>query len=424
MPPKTPSLFSRIIVSLFIALSWAHTTSKAVAEPPRTAPIIDGTPVSADEYPYVARIEYEGDILCTGTLVGQRHVLTAAHCFYDEDGRRSVGNGDLIVRFGSSQTIRSSQVYINSTYRARENACNEGEIDAAVVVLARDVTGVSPIPMMSSAVASGSTVFLAGFGTQGSGDTGEDGTTPDVGTVKVGNASVDGFGDDPPSNNSDSIYFYWNFISGESNTASGDSGGPAFQDVDGQRHLAGITCGGYGNSEYGTYSLDTRVDKIKSWVDSHIGSQPTSRTVNIKGVELNYDNSKNDYLYIKGQIEVGSAFKPRGKTFTVKIGNYTKSFKLNADAEAGNSKSYFGLTGSYRGSAFKSSTVKYEVEFIRLPQLFQEFSGLGFPVSADATANQEAVLPITISVDGVEGTASTIVSYRTRGKVWKVKPGQ
>lgn len=398
--------------------------ARSHAEPPSVR-IIEGTPVSADDYPYVARLEYQDDILCTGTLVGPRHVLTAAHCFFGESNQREVGHTDVTARFGSSQTIRSSHVYIHPSYVSREGACNEGEVDAAVIVLARDVSGISSIPMMPDAVSSGSSVLLAGFGTQGNGNTGEDGTVPDIGTINIGNASVDGFGDDPPSQNQDSLYFFWNFMSGESNTGSGDSGGPAFQDYNGQRHLAGITCGGYGNSEFGTYSLDTRIDKIKSWVDSHLSTTPpTSRSVNIKAAELNFDNARSDYLYLRGQLEVGSGFKPRGKKITVKIGNYSRQFRLDSNAESGNSKSYFGLTGAYRGSAFRSSVVRYEVEFERLPQLFQEFSGFGFPVSSEATEGQEAVIPVTVTIDGTEVSATSILAYRSRGKVWKVKAGQ
>lgn len=409
---------------LLLAASFISFIRPVSADVPRTEPIIDGTPVNADEYPYVGRIELDGDVLCTGTLVAPRYVLTAAHCFYGDDGRRSVGNTAVSVRFGRNTRIGSANVAIHPTYRSRDSACIEGEVDAAVITLKQDATGITPIPMMSSSVAAGSTVFLAGYGTQGDGASGEDGTTPPVGTINVGNASVDGFGEDPPTSNPNSLYFFWNFISGESNTASGDSGGPAFQDVGGQRHLAGITCGGYGNAEYGTYSLDTRVDKIKAWVDSHIGNQPSgNRWVNIKAVELNYDNSRNDYLYIRGQLDVGTGFKPRGKLVTIKIGNYTRQFRLDADGEAGNSKSYFGLTGAFRGAAFRNSTVKYEIELIKLP-VFREFAGFGFPVSANASANQEAVIPLSIIVDGTESSASSVLVYKPRGRVWKVKPGQ
>jgi hypothetical protein len=80
----------------------------------------------------------------------------------------------------------------------------------------------------------------------------------------------------------DNLYVEWNFDrdAGESNTAGGDSGGPAFANVNGATILNSITCGGTGNAGFGTSSTNTRVDTLAPWIDSVTGvmveNQPPS----------------------------------------------------------------------------------------------------------------------------------------------------
>ncbi len=253
---------------LFILILLIPCSGRAV---PNTEKIIDGTQVSENDYPYVARLLVSGQMFCTGTLVGNRHVLTAAHCFFDERNRQAIGDTDVTVRLGS-QEFRSVSVRIHPTYRSRSGACVEGETDAALIELAESPSGVAAIGLYGAALPIGTELLLAGFGTQGSGSRGENGTVPPIGVVNIGRTVLEGYGDNPPRQNQNSTYFYWVFDQGEANTASGDSGGPAFADIGGTRYIAGITCGGGGNAEWGTDSFNTRGDLIKNWVESFAGT--------------------------------------------------------------------------------------------------------------------------------------------------------
>lgn len=161
------------------------------------ANILDGTRVSETQYPFVARLNYAGDLLCTGTLIGSRYVLTAAHCFFDSRNRRAVGDTDIVARLNGVE-YSSTKVSIHPTYRARSSACVEGEIDAAIIELASDVGGVSPVPLVEAASPVGSTILLVGYGTEGTGNTGENGSIPPVGLVNAGSTVIQGYGDSPP----------------------------------------------------------------------------------------------------------------------------------------------------------------------------------------------------------------------------------
>jgi hypothetical protein len=466
----------------------------------RPAPrIIDGTPASEMDYPYVANLLQGGEMFCTGTLVGPKHVLTAGHCFFDEKNRRVVGDTDVTVRLGGQQ-IQSAGIQVHPAYVSRSSACVEGETDAALVELAETVSGISPIPVLDAPAPVGATVLLAGYGTQGSGSTGEDGTLPPTGVLNVGSTVIDGYGDNPPQQNLNSSYFYWTFERGESNTASGDSGGPAFYSVNGQFYLAGITCGGEGKSEYGTASFQTRTDLIVSWIQSIAGVLPadsppsfpqlapksawlggnfsyavpvsgseplelsasnlpeglslSGRTISgvpaaagsysvglsaanpfgsassslvivvsgynpalaIKKALLQFDDDKNnDFLDVTGTILVTPNFKPRGKRVMMRIGRFSKTFRLASNGQStGNGRSYFDLYGS-----LKTGKAKFDLTFERVP-LAEELSTLGFPSTADAVGGQEVALPLSVTIDGVESSATVTLRFGARDERWRI----
>jgi hypothetical protein len=227
-----------------------------------TSRIIDGTLVPVSQYPYVAQI-VAGDFTCTGTLVASQYVLTAAHCFYDENNRlqTNLSNYGAVL---NGTYYQAESVTVHPTYVSRSSACVEGETDAAIMKLSAAVSSITPIPLQRSVPQVGTQLLLVGFGTQGSGSSGENGTFPDDGFVNFGYTVIESVPNDS--------HVDWTFNSGESNTAGGDSGGPAFYDEAGTRYINSITCGGTGRAQIGTSSTNTRADTMAAWVDSVTGT--------------------------------------------------------------------------------------------------------------------------------------------------------
>lgn len=201
---------------------------------PEPAPIVGGMPVAPGAWPNVVAIELPLT-LCTGTLVSDRVVLTAAHCLEngEQPGQLRVRLGDDIYGPGTSYEVERYGVHPKYCGSDPE-VCKVDVWDYGYVVLREPVVGVTPArPLVTQeawdeAMAVDAPVTLVGFG---------DNEQPLAGIKREVEAPIVQFS---PSG--------LEFQAGGMglDTCSGDSGGPVFVTLgSGEVLLAGVTSRGF-----------------------------------------------------------------------------------------------------------------------------------------------------------------------------------
>jgi cysteine-rich repeat protein len=230
--------------------------------------IANGVPTTDQPTTGALLVGSSGFQACSGTLIGCRTFLTAAHCVCNENGSTcNPSESSYQVFLQHEGLFQVSQITPNPSYV-------DGSLqnDIAVVTLSAFADGISPTPMASTAPAFGSSGTIAGFGTlndapqMGSGIKRE-------GAIVTANCNLIG--------GSNSQLVCWDFgpplgpPGTDSNTCPGDSGGPLFTSSGGQTVISGVTSFGTGPCAGDDFSGDTNVATHAGWVASVAGSDVT-----------------------------------------------------------------------------------------------------------------------------------------------------
>jgi hypothetical protein len=228
-------------------------------------PIINGT--IDQDHPFVVGLtDNIGDSFCTGTYVGDRTIVTAAHCFeggpppsfvyfginIDLDADRC-NDGD------ASACDRFIPVELEGSGPHPDFNPDTDANDIGVVKLSREPLGVAPSLFLRidegngfSLNDEGASVVFSGFGVTNGQTQAENGLLLKVDGIidKIGpDANIIGGGIDR------NMIFYTQESGGP---CSGDSGGPMFLTRDGVEFLAGVTS--FGDPDCVAFGVSTRVD--------------------------------------------------------------------------------------------------------------------------------------------------------------------
>jgi hypothetical protein len=210
--------------------------------------------------------------ICTGTMIGCRSFLTAAHCVCENT--RPFSNllpeiceprpaADLRVYLQHSGIHPVSAVHVHPAFEFGVAS------DIAVLTLALPEQGIPPSALNTAGTpAVGAPGSIVGFGMT-------TGTADDYGIKRTGSivtANCDGAGLPQPAN----VCWEYQEIAGrtDSNICFGDSGGPLFIGQGIGRAVAGVSSGVFNDCGLDSFSFGTNVYRNRGYINSKLVNSP------------------------------------------------------------------------------------------------------------------------------------------------------
>lgn len=261
-----------VLIGVFAVALADDSSCGQPAIQPVTSKIVGGTEAKPHSWPWMAALwtssSWGSYQFCGGSLIGDRWVLTAGHCFYGNDKDPSkftvyLGAHDDSIKEPTQVRAKVAQIFVNPQYNPSSTTH-----DTTLLLLAEPVTftdAISPVCLapLNAALTSGTLGWLAGWGsTYEGGDT----TTllmqvsvPYVDLAKCQKEYADATVDD--------TMICGGYDQGGKDTCQGDSGGPWMFNIDGKWTQYGITSWGYGCAEPNYAGVYGSVAAMRQFID-------------------------------------------------------------------------------------------------------------------------------------------------------------
>ncbi|XP_063244255.1 transmembrane protease serine 9-like [Bacillus rossius redtenbacheri] len=227
--------------------------------------IVGGRPTGVNRYPWVARLVYDGQFHCGGSLLDSRYVLTAAHCV------RRLKKSKIRVYLGDHDQFNATETpvilrMVSAVIRHRNFDVNSYNHDIALLRLRKPITytkRVRPVCLpQDDADPAGRSGIVVGWGR-----TTEGGALPSiVQEVQVPILTLQQCRQSKykPSRITPNMLCAGR---GDHDSCQGDSGGPlVIQSAPDRLEIVGIVSWGVGCGRPGYPGVYTRVTRYRDWI--------------------------------------------------------------------------------------------------------------------------------------------------------------
>ncbi|XP_051895853.1 transmembrane protease serine 2-like [Pristis pectinata] len=231
--------------------------------------IVGGTPALLGKWPWQVSLHYKSQPVCGGSIISQDWVITAGHCFFDNEALQpsnwKVYSGFISQRQLSEATLRYvSKIIVHRNYNSKTN-----DNDVALMKLSRplEITDkVRPVclPTYYQEFPDGAPCWITGFGRVHEHATSVSDTLLEARVNIIGRSTC----------NQRNIYsgqitehmICAGKLSGGVDSCQGDSGGPLVCEMSGTYYLAGVTSWGVGCARINRPGVYTRVTQFTDWI--------------------------------------------------------------------------------------------------------------------------------------------------------------
>jgi len=244
--------------------------------------IISGHNALPYSWPWMVQINYLGGHHCGGALVSPQWIVTAAHCVNHAQRPENYGEFKITLgehrrsrREGYEQVFDVANIVIHPQYN-KPSAVNN---DIALIQLNRPAilnrqVGLVCLPDQGYSIPAGKKCYATGWGLtipedwNSQADTLKQAMLP---TVRQSECEEDNKDAGIPVTNA--MFCTGHGGSSPISTCNTDSGGPIVcKDWRGRWFLQGVVSWGSGGCHPGHYSVNARVSKFTSWIQSYISS--------------------------------------------------------------------------------------------------------------------------------------------------------
>jgi secreted trypsin-like serine protease len=218
----------------------------------------------AKQYPQICHLP-----MGEGALIDTSWIITAGHIGNDLVRDMNNGYSPTVTCNGTKYPIE--KVVVHPNFAPLEQ---ELQNDIALIKIKGSIKNITPAKIYSKRDEKGKTITIVGMGDVGTGKTGPQKWDK---ITRAATNIIDG-------TNNQWIYFTFdsptsrNVTKLEGISGPGDSGGPAFMDIEGTRYLVGISShqkgqAKYGKGKYGVTEYYARVSSYKAWITETLTTQ-------------------------------------------------------------------------------------------------------------------------------------------------------